>query len=167
MYISGVQYESIVDGEGLRLTLFCSGCYWNCAGCQNPATHSFTYGKTFDEDLQEDIINYIHNSPIIKGITLSGGDPMFNAQELIKFIIKAKNKVKNINIWCYTGFTFENILSYKDEKTELLKLCDILVDGKFEMDKKDVTLAFRGSSNQRIIDIKESLKQNKVVLYLE
>ena len=165
MYISGIQYESIVDGEGLRLTLFISGCKWNCEGCQNVDSHSFTNGREFDITLQNHVIEYIHNNPMIKGITLSGGDPMFSAIEVLDFVTELKIKIPSINIWCYTGFTFEEIVKGNDAKTSLLIMCDVLVDGKFEANKRDVTLSDRGSSNQRIIDIKESLKQNKCISY--
>ena len=165
MYVSGIQYESIVDGEGLRLTMFVSGCKWNCEGCHNPKTHNFINGKYFDLKLQNHIINYIKNNPMIKGITLSGGDPMFSARELVEFVKELKTKIPSINVWCYTGFTFEDITEGSDDKLELLKLCDILVDGKFNIDKRNVTLSYRGSDNQRLILVQESLKQNKCILY--
>ncbi len=165
MYISGIQYESIVDGDGLRVTIFCSGCYWDCKGCHNPNTHSFTNGRKFDLSLQNHIIDYIKNNPMIKGITLSGGDPMFSAKDLVHFIKKLKEEINYINIWCYTGFTYENIINCNDERFQLLKLCDVLVDGKFIIELKDITLKFRGSSNQRLINIKESLMKGGIIKY--
>ena len=165
MYIIGIQYESIVDGEGLRLTLFVSGCKWNCEGCQNIDSHNFTNGKKFDMALQNHIIEYIQNNPMIKGITLSGGDPMFSAIEVLEFAKELKIKVPYINIWCYTGFTFEEIIKRDDAKTFLLNICDVLVDGKFDINQRDITLSYRGSCNQRIVDVRESLKQNKCILY--
>jgi anaerobic ribonucleoside-triphosphate reductase activating protein len=165
MYISGIQYESIVDGEGLRLTLFISGCNWNCVGCQNTDSHNFTNGREFDVELQNHIINYIKNNPMIKGITLSGGDPMFSAIEVLGFVTELKTIIPSINVWCYTGFTFEEIIERDDAKTYLLYMCDVLVDGKFEISKRDITLAYKGSSNQRCINVQESLKQDKVILW--
>jgi anaerobic ribonucleoside-triphosphate reductase activating protein len=167
MYISGIQYESIVDGEGLRTTLFISGCKWNCKDCHNIKTHSFTYGKTFNNKLQNEVISYIKNNPMIKGITLSGGDPMFSASDLLEFVETLKLEIPYINIWCYSGFTYEDIIEDNDDKYNLLKMCDVLVDGLFDISLKDIRLCYRGSSNQRIIDVQESLNQNKIILYLE
>jgi len=167
MNISGIQYESIVDGEGVRTTLFISGCKWDCKDCHNIKTHSFVYGKEFDEKLQNEVIAYIKNNPMIKGITLSGGDPMFSASDSLKFTKKIKLEIPYINVWCYTGFTYEDIMIQDDDKQKLLKLCDVLVDGKFKIDLKDIRLYFRGSSNQRIIDVQESLKQSKTILHLK
>jgi anaerobic ribonucleoside-triphosphate reductase activating protein len=165
MYISGIQYESIVDGEGLRLTLFVSGCEWSCEGCQNTKSHNFKNGRKFDTELQNHVIGYIQSNPMIRGITLSGGDPMFSAVELLQFVRDLKFKLPSVNIWCYTGFTFEEIAERDDSKTFLLSMCDVLVDGKFEENQRDVTLAYKGSSNQRIINVQESLKQGKVILW--
>lgn len=167
MYISGIQYESIVDGEGLRTTLFISGCKWDCKDCHNTKTHSFTYGKIFDSKLQDEVINYIKSNPMIKGITLSGGDPMFSASDLLEFVKRIKLEIPYINIWCYTGFIYEDIISDNNSKCELLKICDILVDGLFDISLKDIRLCYRGSSNQRIINVQESLNQNKIILHLE
>jgi anaerobic ribonucleoside-triphosphate reductase activating protein len=166
MYISGIDWQSITDGDGVRTTLFASGCKHNCLGCHNPDTHSFTNGTIFNEEVYEKIVDYITFTPYIKGITLSGGDPMFSAEEIIPFIKKIKDELPYIDIWCYTGFTFENLLTDR-YKLELLKMIDVLVDSKFEIDKRDITLKFRGSSNQRVIDVKKSLEQNEIVLYLE
>jgi len=165
MNISGIVYESLVDGIGVRTTIFISGCRHNCKGCQNPEIQNFHDGKEFTLELQKEIINQIKNNPLIQGITLSGGDPMFSAKELVEFVRLAKKELNDINLWCYTGYTYEEVRYSKDlDMIDLLKMCNVLVDGKFIEEQKDITLSFRGSSNQRIIDIKESLKQNKVVI---
>lgn len=164
MYISGIVKESLVDGLGVRATIFISGCRHNCKGCQNPETHNFKRGIEFDEELQEAIIKDIKNDPLIQGITLSGGDPMFSARELVEFVKLVKQELNDINIWCYSGFTYEMIIYGKDlDMINLLKMCDVLVDGKFIEEQKDLTLPFRGSKNQRIIDVRESLKQKQVI----
>ena len=164
MHISGFINESLVDGVGVRATIFISGCRHSCKGCQNPETHNFKRGMKFDEELQQGIINKIKENPLIQGITLSGGDPMFSAKDLVEFVKLAKSELDGINIWCYTGFTYEEVRYGKDlDMIDLLKLCDVLVDGKFIEEQKDITLSFRGSSNQRIINIKESLKNSKVI----
>lgn len=163
MNISGIVHESLVDGLGIRTTIFISGCKHNCKGCQNPEVQNFNNGKEFTLDIQRYIVNQIKNNPLIQGITLSGGDPMFSAEDICEFLKLAKGELVNINIWCYTGFTFEEIIASKDiHMMELLKMCDVIVDGKFIEEEKDITLAFKGSRNQRIIDVQKSLNQNKV-----
>lgn len=161
MYLSGVNYESIADGEGCRTTIFISGCKHNCPECQSPDTHSFTYGTLLDEKLIESINEEMNQRPFLSGITLSGGDPMYQPKEVVDLINKLN--IPNNNIWCYTGFTFEQLLE-NDEQVELLKKIDVLVDGLFEIDKRDVTLRFCGSTNQRIIDVQKSLLENKIIL---
>jgi anaerobic ribonucleoside-triphosphate reductase activating protein len=167
VFVSGISYESLVDGLGVRTTVFFSGCKWNCEGCHNKDTHSFTYGKLFTKDIQNEIITYLKSAKFISGLTLSGGDPMFSAKEVSEFVKEIKRELPDINIWCYTGFKFEDIIKLNDDKFELLKLVDVLVDGKFELDKRDITLKYRGSSNQRILDVQSSLKNNETILYLE
>lgn len=163
MYISGINYESIVDGEGVRVVIYISGCKHNCKMCQNPDTHNFKYGKEFTIDNQYDVINYIADTPFIAGLTISGGDPMYSAKELLAFIQRYKRKVNN-SIWIYTGFTYEEIL--KDEDMfNVLKEIDILVDGLFIEEEKSPLLNFKGSKNQRVIDVQKSIKSNKVIEY--
>ena len=166
MYIGGIQYDSVVDGKGIRNTLFISGCKHNCKGCHNPQTHNFKYGHEFTIDEQKKFIYKCKNNPLLDGITLSGGDPLFSSLELILFIKKYKEVNPSHTIWVYSGFTFEQIK--KDiNMFQLIKLCDVLVDGKFILGLKDLSLKFRGSSNQRIIDIQKSLKINDIVLLEE
>lgn len=164
MNINGINFESIVDGIGVRIVIYVSGCKHNCLGCHNPSTHSFQNGQLFDDELKNNIIKYINESPIISGITFSGGDPMFSANDVYNFMIEIKKKCKQINIWLYSGFLYEEILN-DNEMNEVLKEINVLVDGKFELDKKSTILPFRGSSNQRIIDVQKSLKENKVILF--
>jgi anaerobic ribonucleoside-triphosphate reductase activating protein len=164
MNISGIIYESIVDGSGVRTTIFISGCKHNCYGCQNPKLHSFTNGKEFTIDLQKQIINDIKSNPLIKGITLSGGDPFFSSTEVLSFVKLIKEKLPLIDIWIYSGFTYEEIIQNDDMKS-LLKECNILVDGKFILEKRDITLQFKGSSNQRIINIQETLRKGEIILW--
>lgn len=162
MYLCGINFESLVDGEGVRAVLFISGCLHNCPYCHSPQTHSFTYGKEVDQELIDQINNEMIKRPYISGITLSGGDCMYSPVEILKLIKKLD--IPHNNIWCYTGFTYEQIISNKNQY-KLLKYIDVLVDGEFEYSKRDISLAFRGSSNQRIIDVKQSLKKGEVVLY--
>ncbi|AIY79695.1 anaerobic ribonucleoside-triphosphate reductase activating protein [Clostridium botulinum] len=161
--LSGIAYESLVNGPGIRRVFFSQGCNHNCKGCFNPDTHDFNGGeeKEIDELIEDVLCN-----PMIKGITFSGGDPFERADE---FSYMAKVfKENNKNIWCYTGYRFEYIndnLEINKGWKDLINNIDVLVDGKFEEDKKEDGLKFRGSSNQRIIDVKESLKSNKVVIF--
>ncbi|MBN1066478.1 anaerobic ribonucleoside-triphosphate reductase activating protein [Clostridium botulinum] len=161
--LSGIAYESLVNGPGIRRVFFSQGCNHNCKGCFNPDTHDFNGGEEKEIDkLIEDVLC----NPMIKGITFSGGDPFERADEFsyMAKIFKENNK----DIWCYTGYKFEYIndnLEINKGWKDLINNIDVLVDGKFEEDKKEDGLKFRGSSNQRIIDVKKSLKSNKVVIF--
>lgn len=164
MNISGINFESVVDGEGVRIVVFVSGCLHNCKGCHNPTSHSFEAGRPFTEELQDEIIDYINKTPFISGATISGGDPMYSAKAVAAFVRRLKTEVKDISLWIYSGFRYENILQ-NSEMLELLKLCDVLVDGEFILEQRDMTLSYKGSRNQRIIDIQKSLTQNEIVLW--
>lgn len=159
--LSGIAYESLVNGPGLRRVFFAQGCKHNCKGCFNTSTHSFAGGELISIDL---LIESIKSNPMLKGITFSGGDPFEQAEEF--GYMASKIKELGLSIWCYTGYTFEYILNNKENKgwRFLLNNIDTLVDGKFEEDKKDDKLKFRGSSNQRIINVKESLRSNSIVV---
>lgn len=152
-----LQSDSIVDGEGIRAVIWTQGCPHHCKGCHNPETHSFTKG--FFKDISE-LIEEIRNLELQDGITFSGGDPMMQPEACLE-IAKACKEM-NLSIWCYTGFTFEELLD-DSLKVEFLKYIDVLVDGKFELDKKSYDAMYRGSTNQRIINVKESLKKRKCV----
>ena len=150
MNISGIIYDSVVDGEGIRNTLFISGCLHHCYGCHNPQTWDFNYGYEFTKEKQKEFIKKCKDNPLLDGITISGGDPVYSSKELIPFLKEYKKENPTHTIWLYTGFKYEDI---KDNK--ILKLIDVLVDGKYIEDLRDITLAFRGSSNQRIIKLSE------------
>jgi len=151
--------DSVVDGRGLRTVIWCQGCSHNCAGCHNPDTHCFTGG--FEQDVDE-LVQEILAVPMQSGVTFSGGDPMMQAVSCAG--IASRLKEQGINIWCYTGFTFEELLDRPDCQ-QFLQYIDVLVDGKFELSQKSYDLLFKGSANQRIIDVPTSLQQNKAVLY--
>ena len=166
MNIAGINYESINDGEGLRTVIYVSGCSHNCKNCHNPKTHDINYGVTFTEELKNKIIENIKKRPFVSGLTLSGGDPLHenNITEVLNFIKLFKDNFPNKTVWLYTGYKIDNILN-DALKIEIIKLCDVVVDGRYIDKLRDVTLPFSGSKNQRIIDIKKSLKENKIVLY--
>ena len=159
---SPVICDSIVDGPGLRMVVWTQGCKHNCKGCHNPQTHSLNGGYEVDT---KDIINKMASLKLQQGITLSGGEPFLQPAPLAEIAKEAHNI--NLDVWSYTGFTFEELIDKNNplyfENMELLKNVDVLVDGRFEINKRDISLLFRGSSNQRIIDVKESLKQNKII----
>lgn len=161
---SGIEWNSSVDGEGFRTVIFFSGCKHRCKGCHNPDTHSFKAGKPFDAETQDDIIRYVSKTNLISGVTLSGGDPMYSAVGIIPFVQKLRQVCQEKTIWVYSGFTYEEIVADPAMK-QLLSLCDVLVDSPFILEQRDTTLAFRGSSNQRIIDVQESLRTGKATPY--
>ena len=154
-----LQTDSIVDGEGIRTVIWTQGCSHNCFMCHNPQTHSFEDGVLVD---CEDILEEIKDLQGQNGVTFSGGDPMFQPKPCA-YLAREIHKL-GMNVWAYTGFTFEQILKSKP-MMEFLKEIDILIDGKFVVELKSYDALFRGSSNQRIIDVKKSLDSGKVVLY--
>lgn len=148
--------DSIVDGEGLRAVLWTQGCSHNCKGCHNPETHDFNKGVLVEVD---EVKQLIKDLTLQDGITFSGGDPFFQPEPCIEIAKFAKEE--GLNVWAYTGFLFEDLI--KNEKMrEFLNYVDVLVDGKFELDNKSLNLKFRGSTNQRIINVPRSLKMGKV-----
>ena len=147
--------ETTSDGEGVRLSCYFSGCSLACKGCHNPISWDNNFGEYFGKEKQSEIITQLKNM-IKPNITLTGGNPL-ESYDLYEFVLNLKKEIPNVNIWIYSGFTIEEII-LNENMLSILKLCDTLVDGRFEIDKKDLTLAYRGSSNQRIINIKEYLK---------
>lgn len=154
--------DSIVDGEGLRTVIWFQGCPHHCPGCHNPNSHDFNGGY---KKLITEVTAEINNLKIQDGITFSGGEPMAQPEALL--LIAKNAKERGLNIWCYTGYTFEQLIEMsKSNKiyTEVLNFIDVLVDGRFELSKKSMNLKFKGSSNQRTIDVKKTLKKGSVVL---
>ncbi len=158
--IAGIVNDSIVDGPGLRFTIFTQGCPHNCPGCHNPKTHSFKGGKKISI---KKLYKQIKTNSLLGGVTFSGGEPFMQAKALLPLAKKLKED--NIEIACYTGFLFEDLLkdSVKDAK-QLLQYIDILIDGKFVLSLKSLDLPFKGSSNQRTIDVQKSLSLGKAVI---
>ena len=155
MNIAGIISDSIVDGPGLRTTVFFQGCAHKCKGCHNPETHSFS---TANEMSVKEIVEKVMKNPLCRGVTLSGGDPVYQAREA-KELAKAL-KTKGYEVALYTGFTWEELVNEQDEdRLELLRNVDIIIDGRFEIEKRTLELKFRGSSNQRIIECKKSIQE--------
>ncbi len=157
---SKLQLDSIVDGPGIRTVIWFQGCSHNCKFCHNPDTHSFVGGALYTVD---EIKKELSELEFQDGVTLSGGDPFFQPEPAIE-IAKYAHSL-GLNVWAYTGFLYEDLVNAKDKRKELLENVDVLVDGKFEIEKKSLACKFRGSTNQRLIDVAASLKESKVVLY--
>ncbi|MDD7761533.1 MAG: anaerobic ribonucleoside-triphosphate reductase activating protein [Ezakiella sp.] len=151
----------VANGEGIRSTIFVTGCTHGCKGCFNREYWDFSFGREWDNEATKTIIEYLKD-PQVKGLTLLGGEPMQNL-ELIKVLRDIKKEVDK-DIWIYSGYTYEEIIS-NPKRLELLKECDILVDGLFVEELLNLKLKFRGSSNQRVIEIKKSLEEGKVILH--
>ncbi len=159
--LAGVIRESIVDGPGIRLTVFTQGCPHRCEGCHNPTTHDFNGGYISHP---ENILKAIDENPLLKGVTFSGGEPFMQPAALAE--LGREIHKRGLDIITYTGFTFEQLTESFDkfpERKDLLEQTDYLIDGKFELDKRSLNLQFRGSSNQRIIDVKQSLAEGRAV----
>lgn len=159
--LAGVIRESIVDGPGIRMTVFTQGCPHHCKGCHNEQTWDFEGGY---DSSTERILEEAQKDPLLRGLTFSGGEPFSQAQNMA--ILAKEAKEKGYDIFCYTGYTFEKLLSEFDthpEYKELLEHCDWLVDGPFVLEKRSLMLKFRGSTNQRILDVKKSLECGKAV----
>ncbi len=170
MYYGALKTCDIANGSGVRVTLFVSGCTNACKGCFQKETWDFHYGDLYTKETEDKIMEALYPS-YLQGLTLLGGEPfeIENQKELIKLIRRVKKEYPEKNIWCYTGFTLEKDLieggkRHCEVTDEMLSYLDVLVDGKFEEDLKDIRLKFRGSSNQRLIDMNETRKQNKIVL---
>ncbi len=174
--------EDCANGEGFRTTLFVSGCNFHCKDCFNQDAQDFNYGKEYTEKTEKYILEQL-SKPHIKGLSLLGGDPLWQDMDGLRQLRQLVQKVRDLDktVWIWSGFTFENLREQglrKLNTVEGLRLalvldCDVFVDGQFEFDKKDLSLAWRGSRNQRVIDVNKTIdnylqnKENKVVLYCE
>lgn len=167
-----IKKNDIANGEGVRTSLFVSGCRHHCKNCFNRETWDFGFGQPFTEETAKDILDACDHD-WINGLSLLGGEPFEpeNQKVLLPFLIMFHHRFPNKTVWCYTGFTFEEITGKKKSRAhtdisgEMLSCIDVLVDGPFIEAQKDITLVFKGSSNQRLIDVKKTLKNKKVELY--
>ncbi len=175
MNYATIKWTDIANGEGVRISLFVSGCTHRCKNCFNQVAWDFSYGEPFDLAIEEKILKEL-DFPYIAGITLLGGEPMepSNQAALLPFIKKIKEQFPQKSIWCYTGCVLDERtgLLTDDSKNvaqtqELISLFDVLVDGPFVEELKNIRLKFRGSSNQRVIDVKKTLEKRECVLYME
>ena len=166
-----IKNYDIANGEGVRVSLFVSGCTHHCKNCFNPETWSFEYGKPFTKETEDYIIECL-SPDYIDGLSLLGGEPFEpqNQEVLLTFLRRVRNELPSKSIWCYTGYLFDRELLSESRARceftdEMLSLIDVLVDGEFVQDLYDISLAFRGSSNQRIIDVQKSLESGEIKLH--
>lgn len=161
MNYHNITHDDILNGEGFRVVLWVAGCSHHCKGCQNAFTWDENYGIKFDEEAKQEIFNELKKD-YVSGITFSGGDPLFegNRAEITQLAKEIKQQFSDKNIWLYTGFLWEEV-----KNLEIIKYLDVLVDGEYKQELRDVSLNWVGSSNQRIIDVQKTLKSNKVELY--
>ena len=171
MNFADIKKADVANGLGVRVSVFVSGCNHHCKNCFNKEAWDFNYGKEFTQKEIDKILKELDH-PYVSGLTLLGGEPLehVNQQGLLPLLKQVKEKFPDKNIWCYTGYTFDtdvmnNMYNKWKETPELLSYIDVMVDGKFEEEKKDISLRFRGSSNQRIIDVQKSIKGKKAVLF--
>ena len=154
-----------VDGEGVRNSLYVSGCLFACEGCFNKAIQNFRYGVPYTTALEDQIIEDLSHD-YVQGLTLLGGEPFLNTAVCLPLVRRVRQTYgQKKDIWSWSGYTFEELLQETEDKLELLAHLDILVDGRFELEKRDLNLQFRGSSNQRILDVPQSLHQKKAVVW--
>lgn len=159
--IAGIVDDSVVDGDGIRLTVFTQGCPHRCPGCQNPETHDFYAGGYFTDT--DDILKQVDANPLLSGVTFSGGEPFMQPAPLAK--LASELHARHKDVWSYSGFTFEELLAKKNPAIQaLLRQIDVLVDGRYDESQRDLTLTFRGSRNQRIIDMNYFRKTKKLKL---
>lgn len=166
MRFHNITHDDMKNGDGLRVVLWLSGCTHHCDGCQNPITWNPDVGVEFDKQAKQEIFNQL-DKDYISGITFSGGDPLHdnNILEVKLLINDIKEKYKTKTIWIYTGYTYNDLMCLYPEKYEIVKMCNVLVDGEFIQEMSDVNYHWAGSVNQNVIDIQKSLEEGKVILW--
>lgn len=158
--IAGTVSESIVDGPGFRYTVFVQGCPHGCPGCHNPQTHDSAAGKLVDTD---ELFSECIEDPLNTGVTFSGGEPFLQAAALYE--LGKRFKEHGLSLWCYSGWTFDELKTLGGDVQRLLSIIDVLVDGRFVKERRTLSLPFRGSDNQRLVDVRESLARGSAVEY--
>lgn len=171
MNYAKIKHWDIANGEGVRVSLFVSGCNFHCKDCFNAEAQDFNYGKLYTQETEDEIISLVSDSNI-DGLSILGGDPLWQDVSGLHDLCMLVYKIKQLGktVWVWSGFVWEDIMHDLKEPNDiilgrqaLISLCDVFIDGKFEIDKKDIRLHWRGSKNQRIINVKETLKQNKII----
>ena len=172
MNYASIRRMDISNGEGIRVSLFVSGCNSHCPGCFNQEAQSFDYGKPYTDEVEKEILDLVSGEHV-DGLSILGGDPLWQDESGIKQLINLINKTHDLGktVWLWSGFTWESVMNANSSiekcRKKLVESCDVFIDGPFEEAKKDLSLHWRGSSNQRVINVKESLRQNQIVLYTD
>lgn len=179
MNYHNITTDDMLNGDGLRTVLWVSGCSLHCKGCHNPQTHDFNSGIPFDDDATTELLNKL-DKPYISGLTLSGGNPLESGdvrETVYKVIKEVRERFPDKTIWLYTGFTWNEIIDednfYEDYEVnsvsmlDVVKQCDVVVEGRYIEEKRDVTLPWRGSTNQKVIDIRQTLEKGNIILWTE
>lgn len=163
MNYAKIKKYDIANGTGIGSALFVSGCTHKCKGCFNEEAWNFNYGKPYTKEVEDIYISYLQDSHVTHA-SLLGGEIMQQDSKIILNLVKRIKEETNVDIWCWTGCLFEELID-KEDKFEILKYIDVLIDGKFEIKNKDLSLKYKGSTNQRVIDVQKSLKENRIILY--
>lgn len=166
MNYHNITHDDMLNGSGLRVCLWCSGCNHYCPGCQNKQTWDYNSGIPFDDNAEKELIDILKKD-YISGITFTGGDPLYTSN--LDVILHICQKIRSLfgdtkSVWLYTGYKFEEIVN-DHKRMEIVKLCDVIVDGKFELEKADVNYHWAGSTNQRIIDVKRTIQHGEITLW--
>lgn len=162
MNLYGYIPESVNEGTGLRAVLFISGCRHACPGCFSPGSWSFRAGEPFTEERQQQILQEVTAHPLLEGVTLCGGDPFFSAAECASWVRQLRAVRPDLTVWAYTGFVYEELVA-DPARAELSRLCDVIIDGPYIAAERDVSLPYRGSRNQRIIDVAATMTCQTIV----
>ncbi|HBU81491.1 MAG TPA: anaerobic ribonucleoside-triphosphate reductase activating protein [Paenibacillus sp.] len=162
MNLYGYIPESVNEGTGLRAVLFISGCRHACPGCFSPDSWSFRAGEPFTEERQQQILQEVTAHPLLEGVTLCGGDPFFSAAECASWVRQLRAVRPDLTVWAYTGFVYEELVA-DPVRAELSRLCDVIIDGPYIAAERDVSLPYRGSRNQRIIDVAATMACQTIV----
>lgn len=163
-YIADYKPFSFVDGEGVRSSLYVSGCLFACDGCFNQDAWSFRFGTPYTQELEQRILGDLAHEAV-QGLSLLGGEPMLNTPVCLQLVERVRRELSSKDVWCWTGYTLEQILSEGGDKADLLRQVDVLIDGPFDLSQRDLSLAFRGSRNQRILDVRASLAAGAAVAW--
>ncbi|MBP3890914.1 MAG: anaerobic ribonucleoside-triphosphate reductase activating protein [Solobacterium sp.] len=173
MYYGNIKKFDVADGEGVRVTLFVSGCRIHCEGCFQAQTQDFKYGKPYTKETEEEVLEALKDEHI-EGLTILGGEPFEpeNQEVIVTLLKRVREELPDKDIWCWTGYVYDQDLIEGGKKhtpytDEMLSYIDILVDGPFMIQKRNLALSFRGSENQRVLNLKETIKQGKIVKYIE
>lgn len=163
-FIADYKPFSFVDGEGVRCSLYVSGCLFACDGCFNEDAWSFRCGEAYDAALEDRILADLAH-PSVQGISLLGGEPFLNTQVCLALVRRMRRELPSKDVWCWSGYTFEELVTGSQDKRELLAQVDVLVDGPFELGSRDLRLAFRGSTNQRVLDVRASMEAGRALAW--